>query len=999
MSSGAGTNTVSSQSQPPAAFQAALGQVGQQAQQTAQTPYQPYTGQLVAPMNAQQYAGIQNMDTAYQYGQPYQTAAGNEIAASTAPLLPGAQPYLDQAGSLYGMAANNAASLSGYVQPGIGQANSLYGASAQQLTPTQFSAGQVNQYESPYTQQVVNATQAQFNNQNQQQQSSIAGNAISQGAFGGDREGVAQGIAAGQEQLAQAPVIAGLQNQGYAQALNEFNTQQQVGLGAQQATQQLQQGAGAGILAGGNQMLNAQQLATQDLQSTAQGTAGLGQTALGANEANAWLNSQAGFGYANLGNQAYNQILSTGQAGLAAGNQEQQQQQSELNVPYEQYIQQQGYPFQVESWLSGLEGQLSNAAGGTASTTSPGPSPISQIGGLGLTGLAGYGLLNNAGLLGGAASTAGPSAAALLAAPSTGAGIIGAGGAGFLGTAATAAEGALPAFERGGATPKHAGGGIIAFPSRTRPGIGAGANDNMHPMGMPRKLAVGGGILRRADSGAIPDDDTDMPIPPIPSQQGGIGSMQPAAGGIGTTASAPSTHVPWETLLAAGLSIMGGSSPNASVNIGRGGMQGLQWGEQQRAIQERENLARTTQEQQAKYQTGELGLRGQQLQQTGELTKAQMAQTAAHQQAELAQQLAIQKMQIGMEGARLAEERAYHQQSLTPSEVRIFDAYNKMSPDEQNQFRQMKMSEKGLTDIFGSPTGNTVVPPGAPSGAAPPTGADFIKTLNPAAQSQVKALAEGRMAMPTRPNPQQQQLILAASQYDPTFDATDFNKRNKTASDFASGQSAKAVTSINTATSHLSSLSDQMDALHNGDIPLVNSISNWIKTNTGQSAPTTATETRDAVANELRKVFATTGGGGLEELKEWQSHFPINGSPTQQKDAIRQAVDLMQPRMESLAHQWNTGMGTNHQGLDLLSPGARDSWQKLTGAVPATADASAPTYNRPGGKPSSGTMPPQGQAGAAAWKYTAVGQGGSGMIHSNDGAHWFTPDGKPFGEP
>ena len=67
---------------------------------------------------------------------------------------------------------------------------------------------------------------------------------MSQGAWGGDRSAIAQAELANQQHLAQAPTIAGLENQGYSQALGEFNTQQQAGVGAQEASGYLAENAG-----------------------------------------------------------------------------------------------------------------------------------------------------------------------------------------------------------------------------------------------------------------------------------------------------------------------------------------------------------------------------------------------------------------------------------------------------------------------------------------------------------------------------------------------------------------------------------------------------------------------------------------------------------------------------------------------------------------------------------------------------------------------------------
>ena len=116
--------------------------------------------------------------------------------------------------------------------PILGQNISSLGMQAGNWDPAQVRA-----IESPYTEDVVNATQNWFNNQNAIQGNDLMSQAIRSGnAFGGDRAGAAQGVLAGQQQLAQAPVIAGLRQAGYTQALNEYNTLKQLGLaGAQTA--------------------------------------------------------------------------------------------------------------------------------------------------------------------------------------------------------------------------------------------------------------------------------------------------------------------------------------------------------------------------------------------------------------------------------------------------------------------------------------------------------------------------------------------------------------------------------------------------------------------------------------------------------------------------------------------------------------------------------------------------------------------------------------------
>lgn len=275
MGKGSNTTTTQSSSSPdPQAYQA-YSQLLQRAQGVASTPYQAYTGELTAPVNAQQQAGISNINANANF----------------------AQPYIQQAAGLATNAANP------------------------------LTAAQIAQYQNPYTQSVVNATQAQFNNQNQQAQQGLTSNAIAQGALGGNRTGVAAANLANQQQLAQAPTIAGLYNQSYLQGL-------------QTAQQQFQQNplAAAGAIA-------------------------------------------------NFGISGQGAALSGAGAQLGAGTLQQQTEQARNNALYQQYQQAQAYPYQQAQWLAGIDTGVGSNMGGTSSgqTTAPAPNPWGQILGAAMT--------------------------------------------------------------------------------------------------------------------------------------------------------------------------------------------------------------------------------------------------------------------------------------------------------------------------------------------------------------------------------------------------------------------------------------------------------------------------------------------------------------------------------------------------------------------------------------------------------------------------------------
>lgn len=289
MSGGGGTQTATTSNAPPQEFLNAYKNTVDVAGSVASTPYSAYPGQTVAGFSPDQQGAISTISNSGGIAAPYINAAAGHLDAATAPIWGGVQ---------------------------------------------QFSPEAVGRYESPYTNDVVHATEADFNNQNQIAQQGIIGDAIHRGAWGGDRSAVAQGIASGQQTRAQAPILAGLRNAGYAQALQEFNQQQGAELGATQAQR--------------------------------------------------WLDSQAGAGYGNLGQEALGTTLTGANARLGIGGLEQTQAQAELNVPYQQFLARQAYPFQTTGWLANIAEGLGGASGGMSKTTTPGPSVASQVGGAGL---------------------------------------------------------------------------------------------------------------------------------------------------------------------------------------------------------------------------------------------------------------------------------------------------------------------------------------------------------------------------------------------------------------------------------------------------------------------------------------------------------------------------------------------------------------------------------------------------------------------------------------
>lgn len=447
------SNKSEQSSAPPPQFMAAYNNILNSAQGIAQQPLQQYSGDIVAGLSPDQQAAIQKIQDTQGIADPFFNQAsdfygqGAQQVGTNATQI--ARRAGQQANGIAGQAGAGATNAAGQginmatsgaqggadlatqgAQQGAAAAQQGAGINAMQAKqaantdvwgqlPT-FQSG-INQYMSPYTQQVVNATQAQFDNQNAQDDERLKGNIVSAGAWGGDRAGVAQGIAAGQRALAQAPVIANLENQGFQQGTQEFNTQEalQANLGQQRAGLQASTALGAGNLLSSTginsgQLLNSSGLGAGQLLSstginagnlganTALGAGNLGTNTalnagnmginaagqqLGADENNAARSLQAAQGMQSLGIDAQNTSLQGADAMMKAGILEQNQQQAQLNVPYQQFLQQQAYPYQQLQWLASIATGTGSQAGGNSTTTSPGASPFSQIAGLGMAAL------------------------------------------------------------------------------------------------------------------------------------------------------------------------------------------------------------------------------------------------------------------------------------------------------------------------------------------------------------------------------------------------------------------------------------------------------------------------------------------------------------------------------------------------------------------------------------------------------------------------------------
>lgn len=224
------------------------------------------------------------------------------------------------------------------------------------------------------------------------------------------------------------------------------------------------------------------------------------------------------------------------------------------------------------------------------------------------------------------------------------------------------------------------------------------------------------------------------------------------------------------------------------------------------------------------------------------------------------------------------------------------------------------------------------------------TGEEHLNTLDKARADQVRAMVEGRLAPPggfALMTPYWQMMLQDAAQYEPGFDFTKWQARVSAARDFASGEATRNVTSLNTVIGHLDTLREAADKLHNRSIPYWNMAANYVQSALGDPAVKNFEIARNAVADEMAKVFRSSGMSDTE-IRSWKETLGTSNSPEQFKAVIGQAVDLMHSRLDALKDQYRRGMG--REPPELLSPKAQKTLENVQAWV--RAESKAPANNR-----------------------------------------------------
>lgn len=207
-------------------------------------------------------------------------------------------------------------------------------------------------------------------------------------------------------------------------------------------------------------------------------------------------------------------------------------------------------------------------------------------------------------------------------------------------------------------------------------------------------------------------------------------------------------------------------------------------------------------------------------------------------------------------------------------------------------------------NLHAAGVGGGGAPPAGPGGA-PLSYDQQIKSFG-AKGGVVKAIIEGRQDPPAsfaQKSPYWQDVMQKVYSIDPEFN----QQRAQLRKAYTVGTQSKEINAINTAMGHVGVLGDAIDALHNNDTKLLNTIGNRLGIEFGTKAGDSAAMFKTIihrVGPELSKAYIGAGGSAGERGSD-EADFSENLAPSILKTNVGMTAQLLRSKISSLENQWD----------------------------------------------------------------------------------------------
>lgn len=155
--------------------------------------------------------------------------------------------------------------------------------------------------------------------------------------------------------------------------------------------------------------------------------------------------------------------------------------------------------------------------------------------------------------------------------------------------------------------------------------------------------------------------------------------------------------------------------------------------------------------------------------------------------------------------------------------------------------------------------------------------------------------------------------------YDPTWEASQFPVRQEVKKQWLpAGKAGQAMTSAKQVVGHLDALNKAGKILNKYQTDTAGGLTNWTTTNwarvfksdkNAQKALQVFNTKRQAVADELKRLFTVVGSGSQQEIDSWLSLADPYKTPTEKKAFIESAGSLMKDRIRPQIENYQSVMG------------------------------------------------------------------------------------------
>lgn len=188
----------------------------------------------------------------------------------------------------------------------------------------------------------------------------------------------------------------------------------------------------------------------------------------------------------------------------------------------------------------------------------------------------------------------------------------------------------------------------------------------------------------------------------------------------------------------------------------------------------------------------------------------------------------------------------------------------------------------------------------------------FLAQLDPQDAALVQSIAnyevDATKVLSLRGN-ERARVVALVKQFDPTFDMSLYTARANMRKAVQTGDMGKNLVSANTLIGHLEELKSAGAELGNTPFTPWNALSQSVTKTFGNPKPTRFDTARQAVADEMAKLFKGNGAASDAEINHWLDQFNSASSQDQIDASINEAIKLMGSRVQAIRSQYDNAMG------------------------------------------------------------------------------------------